>query len=75
MIIKSKNIIIINERQGDKKMVAKCMKCGKVFNVDGTVLKPIGDGGYLECCPKCGSTNVYYTDCFSSEEENSWRDD
>ncbi|WP_371375478.1 hypothetical protein [Sporomusa aerivorans] len=52
---------------------AKCMKCGKVFDTGGAVLKPIGDGGYLECCPKCGSTNVYFTDYFPSEEDNSWQ--
>ena len=53
--------------------VAKCMKCGKVFSTEGAVLKPIGDGGYLECCPKCGSTNVYYMDYFPREEESSWQ--
>ena len=54
--------------------VAKCTKCGKVFDAEGAVLKPIGDGGYLECCPKCGSTNVYYTDYFPTEEADPWRD-
>lgn len=49
--------------------VAKCTKCGKVFNTVGAILKPIGDGGYLECCPTCGSTNVYYTDEFSSDDD------
>ncbi|SDD39167.1 hydrogenase maturation nickel metallochaperone HypA [Sporomusa acidovorans] len=53
--------------------VAKCMKCGKVFNTEGAILKPIGDGGYLECCPKCGSTNVYYMDYFPSDEDSSWK--
>lgn len=52
---------------------AKCMKCGTVFDAEVTVLRPIGDGGYLACCPKCGSTNVYYLDDFPSDEENSWR--
>ncbi|MDF2572330.1 MAG: hypothetical protein K0R55_3934 [Sporomusa sp.] len=52
-------------------MVASCMNCGKVFDTEGAVLKPIGDGGYLECCPKCGSTSVYFTDYFPSDEDNS----
>ncbi|VBB07711.1 Hypothetical protein LUCI_2976 [Lucifera butyrica] len=53
--------------------VAKCMKCGKVFETEGAILKPIGDGGYLECCPKCGSTNIYHVDEFPSEEDRLWK--
>lgn len=53
----------------------KCTKCGKVFDSEQTVLKPIGDGGYAECCPKCGSTSGYSMDDYSYNEEESrgWR--
>ena len=53
--------------------VAKCMKCGKVFNTEGAVLRPIGDGGYLACCVQCGSTNIYYVDDFPSDEDRIWK--
>jgi predicted nucleic acid-binding Zn-ribbon protein len=52
--------------------VVKCTKCGKVFNMEGAILKPIGDGGYLECCPKCGSTSVCYVDDFQYDEDRTW---
>jgi len=52
--------------------VVKCTKCGKVFNTDGAILKPIGDGGYLECCPKCGSTSVYSVDDFQNDDDRLW---
>lgn len=50
-------------------MMTKCMNCGNVFDADKAVLKPIGDGGYLACCPKCGSTNSYFSDDLPSEYE------
>ncbi|WP_371368217.1 hypothetical protein SRRS_18790 [Sporomusa rhizae] len=49
--------------------ITKCMSCGTVFDAEKAVLKPIGDGGYLECCPKCGSTNVYFSDYLPSEDD------
>ncbi|MDF2502179.1 MAG: hypothetical protein K0Q77_2893 [Anaerosporomusa subterranea] len=52
--------------------VVKCTKCGKVFNTQGAILKSIGDGGYLECCPKCGSTSVYCVDDFQNDEDRLW---
>ena len=52
--------------------VVKCTKCGKVFNTEGAILKPIGDGGYFECCPKCGSTSVYCVDGFQSDDDRKW---
>jgi predicted nucleic acid-binding Zn-ribbon protein len=52
--------------------VVKCTKCGKVFNTEGAILKPIGDGGYLECCPKCGSTSVHCVDDFQNDEDRLW---
>ncbi len=52
--------------------VVKCTKCGKVFNTEGAILKSIGDGGYLECCPKCGSTSVCYVDDFQYDEDRKW---
>lgn len=51
--------------------IIKCTKCGKVFDAEQTVLKPIGDGGYVECCPKCGSTSGYSMDDYSFNEEES----
>lgn len=52
--------------------VVKCTKCGKVFNTEGATLKSIGDGGYLECCPKCGSTSVHSTGDFLDDEDRRW---
>ena len=55
--------------------VVKCTKCGKIFNTQGAILKPIGDGGYFECCPKCGSTDVSYMDDenYSNEGDRFWK--
>jgi DNA-directed RNA polymerase subunit RPC12/RpoP len=52
--------------------VVKCAKCGKVFNTEGATLKPIGDGAYVECCPKCGSTRVYSTNDFIDDDDRRW---
>ena len=52
--------------------VVKCTKCGKVFDTEGAILKPIGDGGYLECCPKCGSTSVISADNFQDYDDRRW---
>lgn len=52
--------------------VVKCTKCGKVFNTEGAILKPIGDGGYRECCPKCGSTSICSTDDFQYDGDRMW---
>ena len=52
--------------------VVKCTKCGKEFHTEGAILKPIGDGGYFECCPKCGSTSVYCTDGFQNDDDRRW---
>ena len=50
--------------------VVKCTKCGKVFNSEGAILKPIGDGAYLECCPRCGSTSVVNDNSFNFDDRN-----
>ena len=52
--------------------IVKCTKCGKVFDTEGAILKPIGDGGYLECCPKCGSTSVISADNFQDYDDRRW---
>lgn len=53
--------------------VVKCAKCGKVFNTEGAILRPIGDGAYKECCPKCGSTSVYSVNGFQDDNrERLW---
>lgn len=50
----------------------KCAKCGKVFNSEGAILKPTGDGAYSECCPKCGSSSVYNMNEFQDEQDRRW---
>ena len=53
--------------------VVKCTKCGKVFNTEGAILKPTGDGGYAECCPECGGTCAYGVDEFQYDEDRLWK--
>lgn len=52
--------------------VVKCSKCGKIFSTAGAILRPIGDGGYLECCPKCGSTSSYSVADFQDDDDRRW---